>query len=173
LRLRQASGYRRTLKILAIRRREAKSLENAEILGTSRQGVYGHPPCRPLETISILLRGPKPVQPAIPQEPTSQLDEPEVVHVMLVVADQQSSALRQPGQGSFHDPSTSLPASWPARLTTIVSLRRVCKLGRRRRRGKSDSEHRWILSGALRVRDESGRQRFSLTVGYRPSIYAS
>jgi hypothetical protein len=49
------------------------------------------------------------------------LDEPKVVDVMLVVADQQSSALRQPGKGSFHDPSTSLPASWPTRLSAVLT----------------------------------------------------
>src|SRR4051812_26589799 len=51
------------------------------------------------------------MEPAIPEQPTGELNQPQEVPRILAVADQKSPALRQPTQGPLHDPATSLPAA--------------------------------------------------------------
>src|SRR6478735_3688935 len=58
-----------------------------------------------------------PVKATIPEQPARQLDQPEVVAIFLVVADEDAAALRQPGEGPLHHPTT-----W------LVTLRSVARL---------------------------------------------
>ena len=54
------------------------------------------------------------MDPTVPQQGTREFDQAQVVDFMLVVANQQRSAFRQPSQRSFHHPATRLaPASAP------------------------------------------------------------
>src|SRR4051812_14948286 len=52
---------------------------------------------------------------AMPKQDASELDEPQVVAPLLVVANEQSPTLRQPGQGALDDPPMS-------RITLLASL---------------------------------------------------
>ena len=60
----------------------------------------------------------RPVEATIPEQPTGQLDQPQVVADFIVVLDQDPPALRQPCKGPLHHPPTRL-----------VTLRAVTLLG--------------------------------------------
>src|SRR5947209_331556 len=55
---------------------------------------------------------------AIPQQPTCELKQAEVVNRMFVIANQQGPTLREPSQGPLHH-----PAAWLLTLLGVTRLR--------------------------------------------------
>lgn len=69
---------------------------------------------------------------AIPQQGAGELNESEMIEPVLVVADEERAALRQPGQRAFHDPTSRfvfLVSASGGLFADAANVRNVLMLG--------------------------------------------
>ena len=73
------------------------------------------------------------MQPAVPEQGAGELDEPEVVLGLFVVADQDGPAFLEPGEGALDDPAAGrMPPTLRATFTAMTKVGDVMSLADRR-----------------------------------------